>query len=128
MNIAFIGGGYVGLVSSVCFSDLGNSVTCIENDPLKFNALNEGRIPFYEPELLDKFKKNVQLNRLTIQPELTESIFDNDIIFLAVGTPMSENGEADLSYLFDAVDTLCSLAKRYEFESNVIIVTKSNKE
>ena len=125
MKIAFIGGGYVGLVSSVCFSDLGNSVTCIENNPLKFNALNDGRIPFYEPELRDKFIKNVQLNRLAIKSDLDESIFDHDIIFLAVGTPMSDDGEADLSHLFSAVDSLSSLGQRYPFKSNVIIATKS---
>ena len=105
MKISIIGGGYVGLVSSVCFSDLGNSVTCIENDTEKYNSLTDGTIPFYEPELLEKFQKNVDKDRLFIKDAMDATLFESDFIFLAVGTPMADSGEANLTYLFQAVDT-----------------------
>ena len=125
MKISIVGGGYVGLVSSVCFSDLGNNVTCIENNPEKCESLRNGKIPFYEPELLEKFKKNIEKNRLNIKPEIDSEIFNSDFIFLAVGTPMSDNGEANLNYLFQALDSICSLAKNHPFSSKVILTTKS---
>lgn len=125
MKISIIGGGYVGLVSSVCFSDLGNTVTCIENNADKFAALQSGEIPFYEPELLEKFRKNLDNQRLLIQSTIDNQLFDSDFIFLAVGTPMSESGEANLTYLFQAVDSICKLAKDHVFSNKIILTTKS---
>ena len=125
MKITIIGGGYVGLVSSVCFADLGNSVTCIENDQKKYDSLQKGIIPFFEPELTEKFTKTIEKNRLTIKESMDPTMFDSDIIFLAVGTPMSDSGEADLTYLFNAVEAICDTANVYDFESSIVLTTKS---
>ena len=71
----------LGLVSSVCFSSC-NSVTCIENDSVKYDSLLQGKIPFYEPELTEKLTKNINNGRLTIKASMDSTIFDNDLIFL----------------------------------------------
>ncbi len=125
MKISIVGGGYVGLVSSVCFADLGNDVTCIENNLEKYQSLNNGNIPFYEPELLEKFRKNIEKKRLLIKSEIDLEIFNSDFIFLAVGTPMSESGEANLDYLFQALESICALAKNHAFSTKIILTTKS---
>ena len=124
MKISIIGGGYVGLVSAVCFADLGHFVSCIENDSSKFNVLQSGKIPFYEPALQEKFTKTLDRQSLRIHSKIDTSIFESEIIMLAVGTPMSSSGQANLTYLFSAVAEIISLAKEKPFES-LIITTKS---
>ena len=79
MKISIIGGGYVGLVSAVCFADLGHNVTCIENNARKFESLSNNHIPFYEPELAEKFEKNIQNNTLKLEPNISNTIFQNNI-------------------------------------------------
>lgn len=102
-----IGTGYVGLVSAVCFSEFGWTVNCIDNDPEKISALNEGRIPIYEPGLEEILERSVANKRIHFSTELSQAVHDADLIFLAVGTPMRRgDGYADLSYVYQAVEEL----------------------
>lgn len=99
MKIAIIGSGHVGLVTGACFADLGNDVICMDHDTQKIRMLSRGEIPFYEPGLEEVVKKNMTKNRLQFTSHMEEAIQFARIIFLCVGTPPKENGEADLSAL-----------------------------
>ena len=102
MKLCMIGSGYVGLVSGVCFSDLGNDVICVDNDKKKIDALKRGIIPIYEPGLEELVIKNTKQNRLTFSTNLKESVKKSDIIFICVGTPTKKNSSsADLSYVYN---------------------------
>jgi UDPglucose 6-dehydrogenase len=102
-----IGTGYVGLVSAVCFSEFGWTVNCIDNDPDKIEALNQGRIPIYEPGLEEMLERSVASKRIHFSTVLSQAVRDADLIFLAVGTPMRRgDGYADLSYVYQAVEDL----------------------
>ena len=124
MKISIIGGGYVGLVSAVCFADMGHFVTCIENDHKKYTLLQSKEVPFFEPELSEKLSHVYDAKRLSISPSFTPDDFNSDVIILAVGTPMSDSGEADMSYLFNAVSEIIAAAKTTDFDS-VVLTTKS---
>ena len=101
MKLCMIGTGYVGLVSGVCFADLGNNVICVDKDSKKINLLTEGRIPIYEPGLTELVNKNYKNKRLKFSSDLKKSIKDSDIIFICVGTPTKKGGSsADLSQIF----------------------------
>jgi len=99
MNITVIGSGYVGLVSGACFSEMGNRVTCMDIDPVKIEKLNQGIIPIFEPGLEQMVLKNVKNKNLLFKINLGEAISDAEIVFIAVGTPMGEDGSADLQYV-----------------------------
>ena len=121
MKICFIGTGYVGLVSGVCFSDLGNNVICIDKDKDKLNKLENGIIPIFEPGLSELVKKNIDAGRLSFSDDLISSINKSDIVFIAVGTPTAKDGvSADLSQVFSVAQLISKKIK-----SRKIIVTKS---
>lgn len=96
-RIALIGTGYVGLVTGTCFAELGNTVVCLDNDAAKIETLRAGRAPFYEPQLLELIVRNQQAGRLTFSTDIAAGVRDSEIIFIAVGTPMGDDGHADLS-------------------------------
>ena len=121
MKLCMIGTGYVGLVSGVCFSDLGNTVYCVDKDNKKINSLNKGIIPIYEPGLEEILKRNYQQKRLIFTSDLKKAVTNSDIIFICVGTPTKKkNNSADLKYVFKVAKELKSLISKYK-----IIVTKS---
>ncbi|MDD2679241.1 MAG: UDP-glucose/GDP-mannose dehydrogenase family protein [Candidatus Omnitrophica bacterium] len=97
MKISIIGSGYVGLVTGACFSELGNKVICADNDIKKINKLKQGIIPIYEPGLEELIARNVKNKRLIFTSSIKEAVRSSEIIFIAVGTPPLENGEADLT-------------------------------
>ena len=99
MNITVIGSGYVGLVSGTCFAEMGNKVTCVDIDQVKIEKLNQGIVPIFEPGLAPMVIKNIEKNNLLFSTSLKESIQDATIVFIAVGTPMGEDGSADLQYV-----------------------------
>ena len=121
MKLCMIGTGYVGLVSGVCFADLGNEVICIDKDINKINLLQEGKIPIYEPGLSELVIKNLKNKRLKFSTDLKKSIRDSDIIFICVGTPTKKgNSSADLSQIFNVAKQIS-----YSINKFKIIVTKS---
>ena len=102
MKLCMIGTGYVGLVSGVCFADLGNDVICVDKDIKKINSLTKGNIPIYEPGLSELVVKNYKNKRLSFSTDLKKSIKESDIIFICVGTPTQKNGNsADLSQIYE---------------------------
>ena len=121
MKLCMIGTGYVGLVSGVCFSDLGNDVICVDKDLTKINNLKKGTIPIYEPGLEELVLKNVKNKKLNFSNDLESSVKKSDIIFICVGTPTKKNGKnADLSQIFGATKELSKFINKFK-----IIVTKS---
>ena len=121
MKLCMIGTGYVGLVSGVCFSDLGNDVICVDKDKKKIDNLKKGIIPIYEPGLEELVLKNYNNKRLNFSTNLRDSIKKSDIIFLCVGTPTKKdtNG-ADLSQIFSAAKEISKSINKFK-----IIITKS---
>ena len=116
-----IGTGYVGLVSGVCFADLGNQVTCVDKDIKKIDLLTKGKIPIYEPGLSELVVKNYKNKRLSFSTNLKKTIKDSDIIFICVGTPTKKKGSsADLSQIFTVAKEISKSLNRFK-----IIVTKS---
>jgi len=99
MRLTVIGTGYVGLVSGTCFAEMGNAVTCIDVDTNKIEKLKEGVIPIYEPGLEAMVHRNIENNTLSFSTDLGDSLKTCDIAFIAVGTPMGEDGSADLKYV-----------------------------
>jgi len=120
LKIAVIGTGYVGLVSGVCFSETGVEVTCIDNNQEKIDKLNRGEIPIFEPTLDVLMKRNFSEGRLRFTIDLEAGIENADIIFLALPTPESEDGSADLSYVLKMAETLSGIITSYK-----VIVNKS---
>ena len=116
-----IGTGYVGLVSGVCFSDLGNDVVCVDKDLNKINNLKKGIIPIYEPGLQELVLKNVKNKRLSFSNDLESSVKRSDVIFICVGTPTKKKGKsADLSQIYKVANELSKSINKFK-----IIITKS---
>jgi len=121
MKLCMIGTGYVGLVSGVCFADLGNNVICVDKDTKKIDLLSKGKIPIYEPGLTELVNKNYKNKRLKFSTDLKKSIKDSDLIFICVGTPTKKSGSsADLSQIFKAAKEISLSINKFK-----IIVTKS---
>lgn len=97
MKIAIVGAGYVGLVSGACFAELGHQVICVDNDKDKIKALKKLKIPIYEPGLEELVKRNYRHGRLSFTADIARAVKDSLVIFIAVGTPPKENGEANLT-------------------------------
>ena len=116
-----IGTGYVGLVSGACFSDLGNEVTCVDNNIGKINLLRKGIIPIYEPGLSELVIKNYKNKKLTFSTDLKKSVKESDIIFICVGTPTKKGGgSADLRQIYNVSKEISSSINKFK-----IIITKS---
>ncbi len=121
MKLCMIGTGYVGLVSGVCFSDLGNDVVCVDNDVNKITQLKNGKIPIYEPGLEELVLKNYKNKRLSFSTSLIESVKKSDIIFICVGTPTKKGGSgADLSQIYTVAKEISTSINKFK-----IIITKS---
>ncbi|MDD5431823.1 MAG: UDP-glucose/GDP-mannose dehydrogenase family protein [Candidatus Omnitrophica bacterium] len=97
MKISIVGSGYVGLVTGTCLAQLGNKVICVDNNPKKVNSLKKGIIPIYEPGLKELVLSNVKSKRLIFSTSIKDAVKNSEVIFIAVGTPSLENGEADLT-------------------------------
>jgi len=120
MNITVMGSGYVGLVSGTCFAEVGNKVTCVDIDPIKIEKLNKGIIPIFESGLELMISQNVKNKNLSFTTEITAALKNSDIAFIAVGTPMGDDGSADLQYVLAVAKSIGqSMQKR------LIVVDKS---
>jgi len=121
MNVVMIGAGYVGLVSGACFAEFGSSVTCIDVDADKISALQQGKVPIYEPGLEALVSRNVNEGRLRFSIEIGKFVAQADLVFIAVGTPSRRgDGYADLSYVYAAAKELAGHLQGY-----TVIVDKS---
>ena len=120
MRIAVIGSGYVGLVAGACFAESGNDVACLDVDEAKIVGLREGRVPFFEPGLEELVKSNAKQGRLTFSMDIAAGVRLADIVFIAVGTPMDEDGSADLQHVRTVSEVIADNLNGYK-----IIVTKS---
>ena len=121
MRIAMIGTGYVGLVSGVCLSDFGHTVTCVDTDAAKIDRLRAGQVPIYEPGLDQLMVRNAEAGRLRFTTDLAEALEGADAAFIAVGTPSRRgDGQADLSYVMAAARDVARLA-----HDGLVIVVKS---
>jgi UDPglucose 6-dehydrogenase len=120
MRIAMIGTGYVGLVTATCFSEMGNDVRCYDIDAAKIAALNEGKIPIYEPGLQEMLARNVREGRLVFSTEITETLSQAEVCFITVGTPADAEGSADKHYVLDAAENIAHL-----MQAALVVVIKS---
>ncbi|MBR2196766.1 MAG: UDP-glucose/GDP-mannose dehydrogenase family protein [Salinivirgaceae bacterium] len=120
MNIAIVGTGYVGLVSGVCFAEMGIDVTCVDIDSVKIEKLIKGEIPIYEPGLDEMLLRNVAAGRLHFTTDLRTCLDNVEVVFSAVGTPPDEDGSADLQYVLAVARTFGQNISKY-----TILVTKS---
>lgn len=120
MKIAVIGTGYVGLVSGVCFAEMGNDVICVDINAEKVASLNKGKLPIFEPGLLVYFNRNRREGRLHFTTNLASAVEASDVLFLALPTPPGEDGSADLSYVLNVAAQLGPMITSYK-----VVVDKS---
>ena len=120
MKITVIGTGYVGLVSGTCFAEMGNKVTCVDVNKEKIENLKKGIIPIYEPGLETMVLNNVANKNLFFTTDIAEAIKDVEVVFIAVGTPMGEDGSADLQYVLSVAQSIGEV-----MENRLVIVNKS---
>ncbi len=120
MQITIVGTGYVGLVSGVCFAEMGNDVSCVDINEEKVASLRAGKSPIYEPGLDLLLERNIKEGRISFTTSLEEGIRDAQVIFLALPTPPGKGGEADLQYVLDAARDLSTMITEY-----TVIVNKS---
>ena len=120
MKISVIGTGYVGLVSGVCFANMGNTVTCVDIDEKKIDNLKKGIIPIYEPGLEEMTLQNYENKTLSFTTFAKDAIKNSKVCFIAVGTPMGEDGSADLKYVLEVAKTIGESIQEY-----IVVVDKS---
>jgi len=120
MKIGVIGSGYVGLVAAACFAEMGNSVTCVDIDDKKITDLKKGIIPIYEPGLEPLVKNNFENQRLFFTTSINDALKSSKIIFIAVGTPMGEDGSADLQYVLSVAKSIGE-----NMQHHLVVVDKS---
>ena len=120
MDICIIGSGHVGLVTGACFSDLGHSVICVDQDQAKIKSLRKGKIPFYEPGLEGLVAHSLKQERLRFTTRIADGVRRSQVIFIAVGTPPLPSGEADLSAVEQVIREIARSATGYR-----LIVEKS---
>ena len=120
MNIAVVGSGYVGLVSGTCFAEMGNHVTCVDIDPVKIKKLKKGIIPIFEPGLEALVLKNVTNKNIDFTTNLSDAISNAKIVFIAVGTPMGDDGSADLQYVLAVAKSIGA-----SMNKEIVVVDKS---
>jgi len=120
MKVAVVGTGYVGLVTGTCFAEAGNDVLCVDNNQEKLAMLRAGQVPIYEPGLETLFDRNTKEGRLTFTDSLADAVDFAEIIFLALPTPPTEDGSADLKYVLGVANEIGTLIKDYK-----VIVNKS---
>ncbi len=120
MNIACIGTGFVGVVTSAVFAKLGHQVIGLDIDEAKIKSLSKGKVPFFEPDLDDLLKKTLSSGNLSFTTSYQQAISDADVIFIMVGTPSKPDGQADLKYVFAVAKSIAPYLKE-----NAIIVVKS---
>ena len=120
MKIAMVGTGYVGLVTGTCFSEMGNDVICVDVDAKKIAKLESGVLPIYEPGLVDLVQANMERGSLRFTTEIREALETSELVFIAVGTPMGEDGSADLQYVLGVAHEIGSI-----MEHPLIVVDKS---
>ncbi len=120
MNICVVGIGYVGLVTASCLAEAGNRVICVDNDLQKIENLKQGKIPIYEPGLTEIVMSNEKAGRLIFTTDLKEGVDDSLLVYLAVGTPSSEDGSADISAVLSVAEQTAELMTDYR-----IVITKS---
>ena len=121
MKVSVIGTGYVGLVTGAGLSDFGNNVTCVDTIKSKIKLLNNGSIPIYEPGLKDLIKHNMLEQRLSFTIDIKKAIKNSEVIFIAVGTPELQNGDADLSFIETVAEKILSQ------EKPVTVIDSNNK-
>ena len=120
MKIAIVGSGYVGLVTGTCFAEVGIDVTCVDIDKRKIENLQNGKIPIYEPGLEEMVHRNMKKGRFRFTTRIEEALEDCEVLFIAVGTPPDEDGEADLQYVLSVASDCGKYMKDY-----LLVVTKS---
>lgn len=120
MKITVIGTGYVGLIAGLGFADFGNDVVCLDIDEEKVNLLKKGRCPIYEPGAEDLLERNIREERIDFTTKAKEAIEFGELIFIAVGTPEDENGDADLSYVYQTAKEIGMYMNDYK-----VVVDKS---
>ena len=120
MRVSILGCGHVGLVTGACLADVGHEVMCTDNDAAKVGTLEQGGLPFYEPELAGIIDRNLPAQRLSFTRNLGEAVRFGDVIFICVGTPPLRNGDADLA----AMDAAAKLIVT-ESQTSKLVVEKS---
>lgn len=123
MNVAVVGTGYVGLVSGTCFAETGNNVICVDIDAKKIERLKDGEVVIYEPGLEVLFERNLKEGRLHFTTDLKTAVEQSDLIFLALPTPMGEDGAADLRYVLGVASDIGKLLTK--LKTYKVIINKS---
>ncbi len=120
MKISIIGTGYVGLVTGVCLADFGNNIICADNDKEKIDILNRGQLPIYEPGLKEIIERNRNYKRIEFTTDIKYAVSHSEVIFITVGTPEKEDGNADLKYVFEVAKNIACYMNDYK-----VVIDKS---